>query len=152
MENKYYTPTIEEFHVGFEYEQLNQVSQVEDMERKYNGQMIFGDSYTHVPKPSVWDIKTCDTYTNLPYIKTWAKTEFRVKYLDREDIESFGFEEVPNVPIDWFEKDDWRLYKQGTEVSIKKAGEGFNIHFGIFEGVIKNKSELKKVLKMIGYE
>jgi len=133
MENKYYTPDISEFHIGFEFE----------------------SNYTLFSKDREWTKHTLD-HNDGWFWEEWyvdaVPTEFRVKYLDREDIESLGFEEVPNVPIDWFEKDDWRLYKQGTEVSIKKAGEAFHIHFGIFEGVIKNKSELKKVLKMIGYE
>ena len=34
MENKYYTPEIEEFHVGFEYEILNTDSNTEDVWKK----------------------------------------------------------------------------------------------------------------------
>ena len=149
MDSKYYAPEIEEFHVGFEYEQLNQASQIEDMDRKFHGQLCFGDSYIHVSKPSVWDMKTCDTYTKLPYIKTWAKTEFRVKRLDQEDIESLGFVKWPDDDI--YDLGGFQLHVGGYIDPYKVEIYDDNSEY-CFVGVIKNKSELRKVLKMIGYE
>ena len=72
--------------------------------------------------------------------------EFRVKYLDREDIESFG---VFHHDEDNCYHDKWGdrslYYSDGTgtvRIVIKSKT--------VFQGVIKNKSELKRVLKQVG--
>jgi len=63
--NKYYTPTIEEFHVGFEYE------------LKTEGE---------------WVSQTLDIDYSLNRVAGGLANNTRVKHLDQEDIESFGFE------------------------------------------------------------
>jgi hypothetical protein len=69
MENKYYTPEIEEFHVGFEYE------------AKPKGSI-------HIDyMPFIWR-------GNNSLISEFTSATLRVKYLDREDIESLGWEFV----------------------------------------------------------
>ena len=134
--SKYYTPTIEEFHVGFEYYHAT----FKDQElSKY----IVDDSY---------DFST---------LKEEIISEVvRVKYLDREDIESLGGVKIKDVhngkhpsydcfsferPIyEWFVvmfnyTDNWcTIHMENHTEDIR------------FYGAIKNKSELKKVLKMIG--
>ena len=67
--NKYYTPSIEEFHVGFECEikigdHWKNIKAIEDIEEM----LIYG-----IPKPN----------------------NSRVKYLDKDDIESLGWELTP---------------------------------------------------------
>ena len=72
MDNKYYIPTIEEFHVEFEYESL------------YNQHSDSNEQWTKV--------KVGDEYIFGNYFKDSLKlNRIRVKYLDQEDIESFGF-------------------------------------------------------------
>ena len=70
---KYYTPSIEEFRVGFEYE-------------------------VYVPEKELWSKETfyldashinLVKYVNIQTENTLKKV--RVKYLDREDIESLGW-------------------------------------------------------------
>ena len=152
MSDKYYTPEIEEFHVGFEYEYRSV---------KY--------MFLRSKNPIAYNLSLISDEINLGYI--------RVKHLDREDIESFNktwFEEIKfeydnNVePIparhgtnelpDGYYLDDqldtgelWILYHYKSDGMVwieyvkDCGGEGY-----LFKGIIKNKSELRRVLKMIG--
>ena len=141
---KYYTPDISEFYVGFEYESNYNKSNWETTTLKYEDTVSFFDNYEY------------DAYP----------TEFRVKYLDIEDIKSFGFTHTAslkgyqeNFRIEKLfrrlneEHDDtmWQnVFLQyapdihriiiRNEISDGSEDETF------FEGIIKNKSELKRLL------
>jgi hypothetical protein len=136
--DKYYTPEIEEFHVGFEYE--SEWGAPDHPRAEWHDEVF----------------SKADSIENLC-------ERVRVKYLDQEDIESLGFklvEEEEGLPPLYCnkisEEHSWLLmtqeYDGGTELEVWIASRGFNIKKGRFEGDIKNKSELKQVLKMIGYE
>jgi hypothetical protein len=127
MKDKYYTPTIEEFHVGFEYES----SYLEDYD--------------------TWKKEIIDTvdvgYFYSTYTGDAVPTEFRVKYLDREDIESFGFV---------FKGGDTHLTYHSGGYAITHAPSSNKIDIYYYDGyefvsniVIKNKSELKRLLKQL---
>ncbi len=120
--DKHYTPEIEEFHVGFEYEEWD--IRAEDDFIK-----------TVVPEKG---------YVNHPY------NEVRVKYLDTEDIKSLGFEidaDYKSINSVMFSKDDYTILQSDiTEILIS---DSFN-ETTLFNGRIKNKSELKKLLKQLG--
>lgn len=131
MDNKYYTPSIEEFHIGFEYEHFC------DME--WNKVLI----------------KNSDDFN-------WATIridieDVRVKYLDKDDIESLG----------WFCKDTtdsgqgyfWEtktkqhsiIYNYTTNrMIINMRGNVWKEDYTAFVGTINNKSELKKLIKQLG--
>jgi hypothetical protein len=131
MENKYYTPEIEEFHVGFEYE---------------------GESYIS----GRWIKHTLSEGDHLDIEKIYKTA--RVKYLDREDIESLGFEELEtmlsNPPIYRYGNKDTgvtlNLRNQKVGITIPERERAVGGYRTIFEGTIKNKSELKKLLKQLG--
>ncbi len=122
--NKYYTPDIEEFRVGFEYED--------------------------------WDIKSDEnwikrTVPNSGYTKH-PHEEVRVKHLDREDIESLGWEYLPSRDSS-FSQRWWDGFTKG-EFMIKEccAWDHGNVVITkgrqrIFQGNVKNKSELERVIK-----
>src|SRR6056297_302162 len=81
MDKNYYTPDIEEFHVGFEYEVRNELKK---------------DSWNNYH----FDNKFLPLFTSLKD-KLSIKNEIenrniRVKYLDKEDIEDLGFEHLGN--------------------------------------------------------
>lgn len=165
-QDKYYTPSIEEFHIGFEYEYLTD---------------------PRIPeKESSWDkciIK--DTNHFQSFLMCYEKDDFmevRVKYLDKEDIESLGFELIDkksSIIFDEPMEDYYRLYKLGnnyieynswytSEINSNdkrypKKNEKYTIYSKQFienennfvtstrfSGTIKNKSELKFILKSIG--
>ena len=142
MESKYYTPTIEEFHFGFEYQVL---------------------------VTNVWCKFFCGLEgpinASIPYNN--VKETFRVKCLNTEDIESLLF------PLG-FRKEDI-TYASGTEIYIKgdiynkaiqisllndgtvkitkydfKGENNRDSYYTIFIGIIKNKSELKTIMKQVG--
>lgn len=123
-DTKYYTPEIEEFHVGFDFD-------VED-----HGHWRKGD------------------FHELDLYKKFNDYTLRVKHLDREDIESLGFKadicpKKYGVPTNMWNKGSYTLTKWGDRVLIKINGDYDGEKFHYF-GIIKNKSELKRILTQIG--
>ena len=120
--NKYYHPDISEFHVGFEYEFKGQTDWVKT---------TYG---SFLPKHPEYYIKN---------------KEWRVKHLDKEDIESLGFisELVEDGVVGFKRKSDIKarpyfyFLLNDTELNI-------NICDVLF--TIKNKSELKRLLVQLG--
>lgn len=138
-ENKYYTPEIEELYIGFECEFFNHMQGKE------------------------WEKEVCDADTLSIALDTWEhgtvkwgddfSQTFRVKYLDKEDLIELGFKPVKGVEVNMcnkqiYYKDQWCSvvfnYDRITDIVIQKNS------FPVFNGVVKNKSELIKVLKMLG--
>lgn len=129
--SKYYTPSIEEFHVGFEYE--------------YSGN-----------KGKEWDADSIENlYDFEDLIDDIRYGDIRVKYLDKEDIESLGFK---------FSKceGDFRYFTIGKNIELMVGSNYIIENLGAtvlisnkengntFEGIIKNISELKRLLKQLG--
>lgn len=127
---KYYTPEIEEFYVGFEFESnyvlFNKTEKGSEWEKIILDDSQFGWFYS--------------AYTN-----DAVKSEFRVKYLDKEDIESLGFKLIEeNFYYKRYCKDKYILRHYGlTSIIIQDE------HGELFDGDIKNKSELKKLFKQL---
>jgi hypothetical protein len=133
-DSKYYTPEIEEFHVGFEYEELL-LKTYPDM-----------DPNSWVKKTITNGIGIVNVYCDLQI------DEFiRVKYLDQEDIESLGFyHDEDNCYFDGKFGDIGLFYSDGdgmVKIVVKPHSSNSPV---LFNGKIKNKSELKKVLKQVG--
>ena len=139
--NKYYTPDIKEFRIGFECEFFNHM------------------------QDKVWKKETCDMdLISLAYDcyehgtiewKDDITQTFRVKLLDKEDIESFGFEfqeEMLNIKYFYFysNNDVYQLTHSEDYTKIVIKGINSEKNLCIFRGKIKNKSELEVVLKQIG--
>jgi hypothetical protein len=155
--SKYYTPTIEEFHVGFEYEE-NYVETHNGVREFLWGKEVYDrDHFLNVGPDGEYEFDSID------------KT-IRVKYLDKVDIESvlkdIGCEiGDDNCTGGWSKSylDELEWYvegfhdKKGYDLFISKDKEkGLvsieNDETFIFIGVIKNKSELKVLLKQLGIE
>lgn len=150
LKSKYYTPTIDEFHVGFEYEELTHKrnhsvgyidSEKEDWawkERVFGKNIVYNTDLNFEFKYQEWN----DFYT-------------RIKYLDKSDIESLGFDYYkthPGTTTMEFENGDYMLTFDAD------FGDSWNctIEFEkdvsvliLFHGIIKNKSELKRLLKQL---
>lgn len=133
MENKYYTPDISEFHVGFEFES--------------NYTLFSADKEWHKVTLIMPD---CEWFWS-EYLEDATESEFRVKYLDREDIESLGWEE--KEPYIFTIKDTnliYRLLFTGFDVyRIRIFEESTPIKQQIFVGKIRNKSELKILMNQL---
>lgn len=164
MENNlYYTPTIEEFHVGFEYEHLT------GFEKEF--------------KPYIYDLaKAClviereSISHNGKIVKMFIpamqacieEKQCRVKFLDQSDIESLGWVFKTKGPFrtwytgsdSWFNNtiptgDSGRYWSFVLSHDLKyngiiiKAGTNYGDTDTFFEGTIKNKSELVKLMQQL---
>lgn len=159
--DKYYTPIIEEFYVGFEYE-------VKTWKDKWETEILI-------------DLNSQDSDGALyPWIPTEQSLScFRVKYLDKEDIESLGFtkrlknqwvgwkdyiKEISNHNYEYFMRftlhtptmgSQYKIYVHRHLHSEQDDIEG-QLNYGeselVYKGLIKNKSELLKLLKQLGID
>ena len=135
MENKYYTPEIEEFHVGFEYE-VNEATRVDEEQWMKD---IFDLEYFIM----------CD-YDLIPESTLQAKIGnklIRVKYLDEADFISLGFAPAPRGHR--YDRKDLQIYHTDTDPTYVEI---YSNHGADFNGDVKNKSELRRLLKQLGYE
>lgn len=104
---KYYTPDISEFHVGFEYEQIT----------------------TNYPDKNNWQKAVVRTERDSPYQLWITNGTVRVKHLDQEDIESLGFEHCSKAAeFDVFERqiggrkeDLWTIRLEKDRVQIHQG-------------------------------
>lgn len=136
QENKYYVPEMGEFHIGFEFESKYVLFSPE----------LSWEKCILKSKDASWFFDS--------YIQDAYGEEFRVKYLDQQDIEELGWEHQ-------YTKDGVDYYYYYTNIGVWQLTHGSHnevriIHKGIstesnvqfFRGTIKNKSELKKVMQM----
>ena len=137
---KHYSPEIEELYLGIEYQQFSHLNgRWENRLLDYNRFMTILDEENN----------------------DWSEHHIRIKYLDKEDIESLGFK-LFNIRED--RESIWCQFKHisddltqihcqlGLKFINKNKGVRINLstrydgHIGI---IIKNKSELKKLLKQL---
>lgn len=145
MEKKYYTPQIEEFHIGFEYEikggfDNKWITEVFSLEHTWY--------HTHNKFP-------------IHFRQHIMMGQIRVKCLDKEDIESLGWKYV--IPSDGkylndnyysIIKDIPEPNKTTIEFKLRVIGDNISIWSDdtdstYFDGIIKNKAELKKIMQQI---
>lgn len=153
METKYYIPSIEEWHIGFEYE-------IKCVDVMNNGEPCWTRIKALVPADFTSfkrDIPVCGN---------------RVKFLDKKDIEELGFKEYPGfgnksnyfiflpneekynlIPHKYYSLN--MFYWEPNYVAMYWNKCSIDIHYEnteprrIFEGDINNKSELRKIMKML---
>jgi hypothetical protein len=122
MKDKYYTPKLEEFHIGFEYEWRN--SEDDSWKKENSPTEITAKGYN-------------DQIDGL-----------RVKYLDKEDVESAGFREEKNNIFKFKDK-----YKRKWQLNLLMPDRGrilLSNDCKYFMDIdIKNKSEFKVILKQL---
>lgn len=140
MENKYFAPKIEEFHVGFEFEQLS-------------------------CNEKSWDKQTL-SYVDAErfFIVVDIEKQTRVKYLDKEDVEGLGWVQTKKYSDQsefQIQNGDsfWELtllhdlgnieFGINAEIEYYVSYEGTSDVLNIFSGEIKNKSELKRLMKQL---
>ena len=129
MTKEYYTPRIEDFYVGFEF--------------------VLWLNNSYWSKPRVWDYKTTDSLKQIE--QDINNQQVKVKYLDKEDIES----------LSWHTEDNGECYNKTNAFDIYglypwEWNKGIQNQYKIilnddtlFLGIIKNKSELKVLLKQL---
>jgi hypothetical protein len=138
---KYYSPTERELLQGIVNEQeIFVVSKDGDIvtNLKFNNGLI-NDlvSFAYLN-----DIEYKDEYEVIYSINS---DYYRIKYLDQEDIESLGWKRDPSGERYW-EMKEIQLYYQEENNYLYIMDYSANY---IFRGIIKNKSELKKLMEML---
>jgi hypothetical protein len=131
--NKYYTPSIEEFHVGFEFESdFWYFTEGGEWAQSKITEENFHDFHT---------LYKSDAY----------ETEFRVKCFDQEDVKSV-------IKINYTDKNGQLVHiGEHTELMFLYDGEKLKIteeitgYFSqvLFDAPIKNISELRRELKRL---
>ena len=165
---KYYTPTVDEFHVGFEYEVKydfdRDKNDIDLFSGKHKLKVIESNKWEErvfsefdTVNPCTWE-HTLINYSHM--IDDFSESLIRVKYLDKEDIESLGFKHIGNAVDIWyaiegrFEIGSWT----SRRIQIHYGREDNRMYISaedppddhkIFEGIIKNKSELIKLMKQL---
>jgi len=133
-DNKYYTPTEDEFFIGFEIEWLHHTDWIK----------------VHFMSPGMFGFDDVEDLVK----------QTRVKYLDRDDVESLGWKAGSSgIPMEeyvgWqeFKRHDYTIILFDTgEVRVRQdKAEGIVMVIDtIFKGTIRNKSELQRLLKQLG--
>jgi hypothetical protein len=135
MENKYYVPKIEEFYIGFECEFKNKM------------------------QSNKWETVICDqdmisiVYDRIEHSENF-KDEIRVKHLDEQDIQDLGFtKETKHRYSISYSDVSYKLYflQADAPMIIKEfqPNDNYESAATIFNGTIKNKSELKRIMQML---
>ena len=134
VRSAYYTPDIEEFHHGFEYEIF------EDwrvQEEKTWHKQVFGQDG--------------DDQERLGYVHASNLKMFRVKHIDREDCLLLGLKEkIWGNGGGYFEKGNYTIGIYGTGLFCTVSQNDYGNNIMRFSGYLKNKSELKRVLQQVG--
>jgi len=157
---KYYTPELEEFHIGFEYDFLEQhgspnekwvsktLTEISDGE----DDMYLGNTLHAIEK----------------YERVYLRNAIRVKYLDEQDIKDLGWEVVGESKSPFTDK-IYTTFKITHEIGFNTGSDYYlvltennRIEITVFEYssyggdkgnlflTIKNKGELKKLMKQLG--
>lgn len=159
MENKYYTPKIEEFRVGFEFE-------FQGIDNNWNptGWDKVKVNIGHDKNFGLYTLEHIDSVLNNEDIP--AENHIRVKCLSREDIESLGFFDYKKSICDWYKiegkfEDSFSEYGYWTKIRIIHCKDNNKIRIlayeyswdeketVLFAGKIKNKSEFKDILEKL---
>tara|TARA_R110000822_G_scaffold82509_6_gene195163 strand:- start:1361 stop:1816 length:456 start_codon:yes stop_codon:yes gene_type:complete len=148
-EEKYYTPGIEEFHVGFEFE-------IEDLHDNLVDR-------TFRPIIADWQ-ELNEVYDNYEHEHQDFHKNYRVKYLDKEDIESLGFKEMKDIS---YNKEVYHFtghnlmimhYPPKNVIAIEVRDRSLSEILSVFDrsslffGVIKSKNQFKQLLQMLNIE
>lgn len=159
--NLYYIPTIEEFHVGFEFEYKPKV-----------GPWVKVNQNNWMSPSKGMELDFCteqELLRKFDIIDQCIKREdVRCKFLDQSDIESLGWLFKTKGPfITWYTgSDSWfnntiptgdsgRYWSFELSHDLKyngiiiKAGTNYGDTDTFFEGTIKNKSELIKLMQQL---
>lgn len=135
-ESKYYFPDPSEFCVGFKYEVDGRLIHTDSGIKDWTGE-TFGSDPKHLY------FATNPNYDKMSY-------GIRVKYLDRQDIESCGWKMQVNSHYN-----QYNIHNEYNSIILKMTNDNFIVitddyEVTRFRGTIKNISELKRIMKMIG--
>jgi len=142
-ENKYYVPKIEEFHIGFWY---------------YGHRFMFCKKHELEWIPLLFGRWTSPR-NNDRLNEILFNKGIKVKYLDSDDIESFGFKKTGKTIDQWYALEGsfslpYTCFKivlshSFNDKTVRIFAEDQGSEDVLFRGTIKNKYELQKLLRQL---
>ncbi len=172
MEKQYYTPKIEEFREGFEFETTTMSSgglTIMDLSQPEKPLEIIKDPQ------SIWDKRIFALNPDILWedsvshiLALLRNGQVRVKWLDREDIETFGWAFSGRTIDNWYDLVESRTmglsnysnrsfkiqHDFRTNQGIVIRGYEYDNFSGdsetLYRGICRNKSELEETLKKVG--
>lgn len=154
MDNKYYTPDLSEFHIGFEFEH-EIFNKADDNPNDPHGKHWMkttierigdrDDLHLTLPNGDYAPIRELAVVEAL--YDVYVRNTCRVKYLDAEDVDSLGWSRyvhpvLGNVDA-WYIGNTRVIFWLNDDRTCSVQEPGGDI---IFYGRIKNKSELIKLV------
>lgn len=165
MEDKYYIPNIEDFYVGYEYEFHSMtIGGMAIMDFSEDNKVF---NIISQPEHKVWykESVTKNEFglyeRGLDKIENLIKSnQIRTKYLDKQDIESLGWEYIgKSIDLRFkkegrFERHSWTARKIKLHYGLEDNWlfihiEDNNDEFTIFEGICPSINELKTIMKLL---
>ena len=136
MENKYFTPDIEDFYVGVVYEKFSQGLQIDEFGR-FLPEGIRDDEVK-------WRECTIKYPSDILHVSIALNKEtIRVPYLTKEQIEAEGWEYV-NMDMCWI-KNGIELYlEKDNKIEILKQPNF------LYQGECKDINTFRKIIKLLG--
>jgi len=146
---KYYTPTIDEFYIGYEYEYLS-TSYSPIIVDHTDDTIEFSEEKYEIWKKQILEIpKSYQPDGVLEYLSALlSNKQIRTKYLDREDILDLGFTEESyffGVDEKYYQNNKFYL-SQNKNLTWSITDVDTIIYY---YGNIKSKNELKTILKFL---
>ena len=127
-DSKYYVPSIKEFHVGFEY------------------LCCYGVDWDKIPDDLANEfVRTFIGETIKEVEEYLGDDSIRVKYLDREDIESLGY--IQSIRESYYESGGFQIYYDGKHHQLSILNE--NAEYLVRDIYVWNKSELRYLLERL---
>lgn len=158
VRSAYYVPTIEEFHVGFEFEMLQQAVQFNAKSNEtWNPEMSSLEGF--IQSEEMWVKRTFELINLQVHLKHFiqliSNNQVRVKCIDKNDCIELGFKYAnKNLWMNGYEL----IFEGRSYIRIEKyiiGDDGKPVEWSysdtVFAGNVKNKSELKKVLEQCGW-
>lgn len=134
MENKYYTPDIEDIRVGYECERMKKWSQNE--KGKYEE----------------WEVFKFPVDTMVIILKDSLK-QFRTPYLTKEQIEAEGWKFNTNLlefkQFEEYTKDNFCMIKMGNKISIIKEDFDAEDWDSVYKGNCPSINEFRIICKLL---
>ena len=139
MRSAFYTPTIDEFHVGFEYEFLNNKEKIFFVTEEEN-------KWLKTEMPFIGVLSELKNIRKLILDK-----QVRVKFIDKDDCISLGLKlKVWDNGSGYFEIGNYTIGIYGTDLFCTVSQNDYGNNIIRFSGDLKNKTELKRILRQVG--
>lgn len=166
-EKRYYYPAIEELHVGFECE-VGQEETVQIDRKEYWEKAIIQEKQEDIEFGCLSIMVAQGKQLEKNVFDDHSAYKIRIKHLDKDDFESLGWKQSGLTKELFIKKGYFQLFGETLKNVYVNFNHGitqiFYLYFDeegrvkenlttyIFRGVLKNKSELKKIMQQLNIQ